>query len=85
MSKKIKDTVTSTGVAANVSNATPMASGKTYVRNPKNPQQMLEVQGKEGNQFRCFPVISKDGATVTVDSTKQVYISEDYEADCEKI
>lgn len=85
MPKKVKDTVTSTGAAASVSNATPMASGKTYIRHPRNPQQLLEVQNKEGNQFKCFPVISKDGATVTTDSKNPVYISEEYEADCERI
>lgn len=85
MSKKIKETVTSAGVAASVPNATPMASGKTYIRNPRNPQQLLEVQSKEGSRFRCFPVVSKDGATVTVDSKNAIYVSEEYESDCEKI
>lgn len=85
MAKKIKDTVVSSGAAASVSNATPMASGKTYIRNPRNPRQLLEVQSKEGNRFLCYPVLSKDGATVTVDSKNAVYVSEEYEAECERI
>lgn len=85
MAKKLKDTVASSGAAASVPNATPMASGKTYIRNPRNPSQILEVQNKEGNQFKCFPVVSKDGATVNVDTKNAIYVSEEYEATCEKI
>lgn len=44
MPKKIKVAVNNDGSAASVAHATPMANGKTYIRNPRNPQQILEIQ-----------------------------------------
>jgi len=84
MPKKISTAVTSSGAAASVPQATPTSDGKSYIRNPKNPSQLLQIQSKEGNQFRCFPVVS-GGPNPIVDSKTTVYVSEEYEAQMEKI
>lgn len=85
MPKKLTNLVTAAGAAASVSNATPMADGKSYIRNPKNPSQILQVQSKEGNVFKCFAVTSKEGTVVNVDSTKAIYVSENNDTMMEAI
>lgn len=85
MAKKVKDIVSASGSAASVPNATSMSDGKTYIRNPKNRSQILQVQSKEGNVYKCFVVTRKEGTVVTVDSANAIYVSEDNDTRAERI
>lgn len=50
-----------------------------YIRSPRgrhaagsDKMELLQIAANNGNSFLCYPVIKKDGTTITVD-TKRYY------------
>lgn len=55
------------------------SSVSTYIRNPKDPKQILQVQAKEGSEYSCFLVTGGSGANIIVDKTVTIYVHQDSE------